>query len=49
MTENALQSDLKGSSDAFLCIIDPAKSGSDSLVNSSFLGAAAARRGTAWR
>ena len=38
VTPNALQSKLGGSTDAFLCIIDPAKSGADSLVYSSFLG-----------
>ena len=38
VTDNALQSDLKGSTDAFLCIFDPAKSGADSLVYCSFLG-----------
>jgi len=38
VTDNALQSDLKGSTDAFLCIFDPAKSGADSRVYCSFLG-----------
>jgi large repetitive protein len=38
VTSNALQADLKGGSDAFLCIIDPGKSGASSLVYSSFLG-----------
>ena len=38
VTDNALQSDLKGFTDAFLCILDPAKSGADSLVYCSFLG-----------
>ncbi len=38
VTPNALQNELGGSGDAFLCIIDPAKSGADSLVYSSFLG-----------
>ena len=38
VTSNALQPDLKGSTDAFLCILDPAKSGPDSLVYCSFLG-----------
>ena len=37
-TPNAIQSDLKGSTDAFLTIIDPSKSGASSLVYSSFLG-----------
>jgi hypothetical protein len=36
--KNAIQTDLRGSTDAFLCIIDPAKSGKDSMVYSSFLG-----------
>lgn len=38
VTANALQPDLSGSSDAFLTIIDPDKSGLASLVYSSFLG-----------
>jgi hypothetical protein len=41
VTKNAIQPDLKGpsgSTDAFLCIIDPSKSGLDSLIYSSFLG-----------
>jgi hypothetical protein len=38
VTANALQSDLSGLQDAFLCIIDPTKSGAASLVYSSFLG-----------
>jgi hypothetical protein len=38
VTFNALQSELGGLTDAFLCIIDPAKSGGDSLVYSGFLG-----------
>ena len=38
VTPNALQPDLKGPTDAFLCILDPAKSGADSLVYCSFLG-----------
>jgi hypothetical protein len=38
VTQNALQPDLAGKTDAFLCIIDPGKSGQDSLVYSSFLG-----------
>ena len=38
VTPNALQSNLAGGRDAFLCIIDPAQSGANSLVYSSFLG-----------
>ena len=38
VTSNAHQPDLKGSTDAFLCILDPAKKGPDSLVYCSFLG-----------
>ena len=38
VTPNALQRDLAGSRDAFLCIIDPTKSGGNSLVYASFLG-----------
>lgn len=38
VTDNALQKDLAGTRNACLCIIDPTKSGLDSLVYSSFLG-----------
>ena len=38
VTPNAIQTDLRGPTDAFLSIIDPTKSGTDSLVYSSFLG-----------
>ncbi len=38
VTPNAIQEDLKGGKDAFLSILDPRKSGPDSLVYSSFLG-----------
>lgn len=38
VTANALQSNLAGTRNACLCIIDPTKSGKDSLVYSSFLG-----------
>ena len=38
VTPNAIQTDLSGSTDAFLSIIDPRKSGPSSLVYSSFLG-----------
>jgi hypothetical protein len=38
VTPNALDTDLNGPTDAFLCIIDPAQSGAGSLVYSSFLG-----------
>ena len=38
VTPNALQSELAGDTDAFLCIIDPAQSGAASLVYSSFHG-----------
>jgi len=38
VTPNALQGALAGGNDAFLCIIDPTRSGSDSLAYSSFLG-----------
>ena len=38
MTHNALQKDLAGMQDAFLCIIDPSKIGTASLVYSSYLG-----------
>jgi hypothetical protein len=37
VTQNAIQSDLGGKMDAFLAIIDPGKSGTSSLVYSSFL------------
>lgn len=40
VTPNALQSNLGGSKDACLCIIDPAQSGAASLVYASFLGGA---------
>jgi hypothetical protein len=38
VTPNALQSNLAGTRNACLCILDPAKSGAASLVYSSFLG-----------
>ncbi|MFZ0912611.1 MAG: SBBP repeat-containing protein [Candidatus Korobacteraceae bacterium] len=38
VTDNALQPDLKGATDSFVCIFDPAKSGADSLIYCSFLG-----------
>jgi hypothetical protein len=38
VTTNAIQSNLLGTRNACLCIIDPTKSGQDSLVYSSFLG-----------
>lgn len=38
VTPNAIQNDMWGPSDAFLTILDPSKSGADSLVYSSFLG-----------
>jgi hypothetical protein len=38
VTPNALQSEPAGGADAFLSIIDPTKSGADSLLYSSFLG-----------
>ena len=38
VTPNALQNHMRGPSDAFLCIFNPAKSGADSLVYCSFLG-----------
>lgn len=38
VTSNAIQTDLKGGSDAFLTIIDPGKNGQSSLIYSSFLG-----------
>lgn len=38
ITSNAIQSELGGSTDAFLCIIDPAKTGASSRIYSSFLG-----------
>ena len=38
VTSNALQPDLKGATDSFVCIFDPAKSGADSLIYCSFLG-----------
>jgi hypothetical protein len=38
VTSNALQPDLKGATDSFVCIFDPAKSGADSLIYGSFLG-----------
>lgn len=45
VTPNALQTDLKGESDAFLCILDPAKSGADSLIYCSFLGGTSREEG----
>jgi hypothetical protein len=38
VTANALQSDLNGAANSFLCIINPSEKGLDSLVYSSFLG-----------
>ncbi|WP_428565476.1 MAG: hypothetical protein ACP59X_04440 [Solidesulfovibrio sp. DCME] len=38
VTPNALQHKLAGGKDAFLCIIDPGRSGSESLTYASFLG-----------
>lgn len=38
VTSNALQNTLAGDKDAFLCIIDPSRSGSESLIYASFLG-----------
>jgi hypothetical protein len=38
VTPNALQSNLAGTRNAYLCILDPSKSGAASLVYSSFLG-----------
>src|ERR1035441_4488723 len=38
VTSNALQPDLKGATDSFVCIFDPAKSGADSQIYCSFLG-----------
>ncbi|MFH0802301.1 MAG: SBBP repeat-containing protein [bacterium] len=38
VTPNAIRPDLSGGTDAFLSIIDPGKSGAESLVYSSFLG-----------
>ena len=38
VTPQAIQPDLAGDKDAFLAILDPSKSGQDSLVYSSFLG-----------
>ena len=38
MTANALQTNLAGTRNACLCIIDPTQSGQNSLVYSSFLG-----------
>ncbi|MGA3053349.1 MAG: SBBP repeat-containing protein [Candidatus Korobacteraceae bacterium] len=45
VTPNALQPDLKGPTDAFLCILDPAKSGADSLIYCSFLGGSGNEKG----
>ena len=45
VTADALQSDLKGSTDAILSIIDPGKSGPSSLVYSSFLGGSRDEKG----
>lgn len=38
VTPNAIQPDLRGSTDAFLVIVDPRERGASSLVYSSFLG-----------
>ena len=38
VTPNALQPDMKGATDSFVCIFDPAKSGADSRIYCSFLG-----------
>src|ERR1039458_4824229 len=45
VTYNALQSDLKGPTDSFMCIFDPAKSGVDSLIYCSFLGGSGNEKG----
>ncbi len=45
VTQNALQPDLAGKTDAFLCIIDPGRSGQSSLVYSSFLGGTGDEKG----
>jgi hypothetical protein len=45
VTHNALQSDLKGATDSFVSIIDPAKSGADSLIYGSFLGGSGNEKG----
>ena len=45
VTDNALQPDMKGATDSFVCIIDPAKSGADSLIYGSFLGGSGNEKG----
>src|ERR1022692_1612801 len=45
VTSNALQPDLKGATDSFVCIFDPAKSGADSLIYGSFLGGSGNEKG----
>jgi len=45
VTQNAIQSGLAGSTDAFLSIIDPTKAGQASLIYSSFLGGSNSEKG----
>jgi hypothetical protein len=45
VTQNAIQPDLGGSTDAFLCIIDPGQNGQASLLYSSFLGGTGSDKG----
>lgn len=45
VTPNAIQAALSGSSDAMVAIFDPAKSGADSLIYSSFLGGSGDEKG----
>jgi len=45
VTANAVQPVLSGATDAFLCILNPAKAGADSRVYCSFLGGAGEEKG----
>jgi hypothetical protein len=45
VTQNALQPGLAGSTDAFLSIIDPTKTGQASLIYSSYLGGTSSEKG----
>lgn len=47
VTPNAIQPDMDGGSDAIVAIIDPGKSGQDSLIYSSFLGGSGGEKGHA--
>ena len=47
VTSNAIQTELKGGSDAFLTIIDPSKNGESSLIYSASSAATTGNKGTA--